>query len=221
MMVKRCLLFLVLMSLAAGAAIAQINGPTSRAECWDFSVQTRYVGGQDINGRERSHTAIEPDMGWGLGFGYNLDDRFNLGFLVNWRSTNYTSTVVSALDPSDTRQYSNWMETGTFAITGDWNVLPTRITPYVGGALGWSIIDTNIPGDIYAGCWYDPWLGYICATDVYTYGADVFSYSVGVGMRLELSEAFFVRVGYDYNGVDLDGSDGLHVFRVDAGITAR
>jgi opacity protein-like surface antigen len=141
--------------------------------------------------------------------------------LATWRSANYTATVVSEADPEDTRIYSNWLEVSTLALTADWNVLSKRLTPYVNGALGWTLINTNIPADIYSGCWWDPWYGYVCASDVATYGSDVFSYGIGVGARLEVSDSVFFRVGYEYDGINHEGTDGINVFRLDLGLTMR
>ena len=220
-MIKRCLFMIALVAVSASAARAQMSGPTSRARLWDFSVQTRYVGEQTRDGAAGSGVSIESDLGWGLGFGYNVNERFDVGLFFSWRSANYTATVVPEINPEDTQTYSNWLDTSTLAVSADWNILPKRFTPYVSGALGWTLMNTNIPADVYAGCWYDPWYGYVCAGDVATYGVDVFSYSIGAGVRLEVSQAVFIRVGYDYNGIDLEGADGLNIFRVDAGITMR
>ncbi len=220
-MIKRCFLLIALVAMSSTAAHAQLTGPTSRARLWDISVQTRYVGEQTRDGEGASSASVESDLGWGIGFDYNLNERFDVGLFFNWRSANYTATVVPELTSDESEIYSSWLETSTIAVSADWNVLPKRITPYVTGALGWTLIDTNIPADIYGGCYYDPWYGYVCMTDVATYGTDVFSYSIGAGMRFEVSEAFFIRVGYDYNGVDLEGADGLNIFRLDMGITMR
>ena len=216
-MIKRCLLLVALVTLSANAAHAQLTGPTYRAQHWDFAIQTRYAGEQNRNGNGVADAAIESDLGWGFGFGYNANERVNVGFILSWRSANYTATVVPENESEDSQVYSSWLDTATMALSADWNILPKRFTPYISGALGWSFIDTNIPADVYGGCWWDPWYGYVCASDIATFGTNAFTYSIGVGARLELSEMLFIRVGYDYNGIDLEDTDGLDVFRLDVG----
>jgi opacity protein-like surface antigen len=218
-MIRRCLLLVALVAVSASAARAQMSDPTSRARLWDFTIQTRYVADQTKDGDGNSEASIEADLGWGIGFGYNVNERFNVGLLVSWRSANYAATVVSATDPEDTQTYASWLETAPFGATADWNILPKRFTPYVSGGLGWTLVDSNIPSDLYSACWWDPWYGYVCGTGVATYGVSEFSYSIGAGVRLEVSKSFFIRVGYDYNGINLEGSDGLNVFRADVGFT--
>ena len=71
-MIKRCLLLVALAALSASAVSAQMNGPTSRARLWDFSIQTRYFGEQNKDGDGNSAASIESDLGWGFGFGYNV-----------------------------------------------------------------------------------------------------------------------------------------------------
>ena len=220
-MLKRSFLVVSLLALSVSSVSAQLTGPTGRANSWEITVQTRYAGEQTHNGTTNTSAQMEADLGWGIGAGYNLNERFNLGFLVTWRSANYTATVVSEVDPEDTMIYSNWLDADTLALTADWNVLSKRLTPYVNGALGWTLINTNIPANIYSGCWWDPWYGYVCASDVETYGADVFSYAIGVGARLEVSDNVFFRVGYEYDGLNHDGTDGINAFRLDLGFTAR
>jgi opacity protein-like surface antigen len=221
-MFNRCLLLFAFAVVSASTAHAQLGNPTSRARLWDFSVQTRYVGEQTHDGEGETSASVEADLGWGIGFGYNVNERFNVGLFFNWRSANYAATVVpeASLDEEGTT-YSSWLDASTIALSADWNILPKRFTPYVSGAVGWSLIDTNIPADVYGGCWYDPWYGYVCAGDVSTYGTDAFSYSLGAGVRVELGEAAYVRIGYDYNGIDLEGTEGLDVFRLDLGFTMR
>lgn len=218
-MIRTAVLLLVLVSLAASSAYAQLSGPTLRADRWDISIQTRYTGAKDIDADGGSSMSLSDDLGWGFGFGYHIDDRFTVGFVSTWRSIPYDAVAVNAEDPDSVAYYSNWLDTATFALTGEWNLLPTRATPFVQGALGWTMIDTNILAGRYGGCWWDPWWGYVCSYRSATYGKTAFSYSIGGGVRLELSDTFFTRVGYDYNRVNVDNVGGLHIFRVDAGVT--
>lgn len=221
-MFKRFLATLVVMVVAAPAVYAGGMGDLSRrAQMWDLSVQTRYTAAKDYDGPGGSSLSLEDDLGWGFGFGYHVNEKLNVGFLMSWRSIPYYATAVDANDPANLEQYSNWLDTGTFALTADWNILPKRLTPYLNGGIGWTMVNTNIAAGVSGGCYWDPWWGYICGSYVATYGTDAFSYGVGAGLRLEVSEAVFLRVGYEYNAIDIDSADSSDIFRVDAGFMVR
>jgi opacity protein-like surface antigen len=219
-MSKRLFLLAILIAMVATTANAGSMGePTLRAQAWDFSVQTRYMGSQNIDGDGGSSLSVNSDLGWGLGFGYNANDKFGVGFAVTWRGANYTATAVS--DSGATQTYSNWLDTSTIGLFANWYPMPKKFTPYVTGAIGWTWIDSNIPAGTYGGCWYDPWWGYVCDNYPTTYGTDAFSYSVGGGVRLEMGESVLILLGYEYDGVDVSGADGTSVLRVDVGITMQ
>lgn len=219
-MAKRIILMVTLLLLVSTAGNALNKGPTNRGETWDFTIQTRYAGKTTFAGEGGSSAELEADLGWGLGFGYNVNERFNMGFAFTWRNPNYTATVVPD-EVDESGVYSNWMDMGTIALTAEWNILPKTITPYINGAIGWTLINTNIPADMYSGCYYDPWYGYVCGSSYSTYGSDAMSYSIGLGLRMELNDAAFIRVGYEYDGISHEGSEGVNIFRADVGFALR
>jgi len=200
----------------AGTAQAE-NTYTGRAQHWDFSIQTRYTDSRDFDGGNGTSVSLNDDLGWGFGFGYNANERFNIGMLMSWRSISYNATVVDATDPTDIVQYNSWLDTGTFAVTADWNILPKRFTPYINGMLGWTMIDTNIAASYQTGCWYDPWWGYVCDTYASTYGTDEGSWALGAGLRLEVNPQFFLRIGYEKDWINDATTDGFDIIRIDAG----
>lgn len=220
---KRVLLFAGVMCAAAGVAQAERLGrPSDRTGYWDFTVQTRYTAAKDYDGAGGSKLSIEDDLGWGFGVGYNVNERLNIGGFISWRTLDYTAVIVDTDDPSNTTAYSAWLDTGNFAASAIFSLLPRAFTPYVQGTVGWAMVDTNIPGGLASGCWWDPWWGYICDTYATTYGEDGVAYSLGGGLSLQPSRIFFIRVGYDRMWVDLDdAADDFDMFRVDAGFLYR
>ncbi len=219
-MIKRLFVSLVMVAVLAPAAQAGSMGdPTLRSQAWDFSIQTRYANAQDWSGDNGASVSIGSDLGWGLGFGYNASEKFGVGFLVTWRGTNYDATATTDSDSSFT--YSNWLDTSTIGLFANWYPMPKRFTPYVTGAIGWTWIDSNISAGYTGGCWYDPWLGYVCNSYPTTYGTDAFSYSVGAGVRTEVGESVLIMLGYEYDGVDVEGADGVNILRVDFGFTMQ
>ncbi len=206
----------IVVALANVAAAGQV---TDRTERWDLSVTTRYTVENDFEGDGGTSLHLDDDLGWGFSFGYNMNERFNLGLLMSWRSISYTADFVDATDASNVGAYGGWLDTGTFAAMGQFNLLPTTFTPYVNGGIGWTLIDTNIVADYTVGCWYDPWWGYVCDDFTSTYGTDAMSYLFGAGIRLEPNETVFIQVGYERGFLDGSNVDGWDIFRVDLGFT--
>ena len=216
---KRRLLILAcgLVSLASTAWAQGGIQESNRWRHWDFSLQTRYVGTQEFEGERSSSLKLSDDLGWGFGFGYHVNERVNLGFLMSWRAVPYDAKAVN--ENNETIRYSNWLDTGTIALTGEWNILPKTLTPYVNGAIGWTMLDTNI----YAGyggsyCWWDPWYGYICDDYSYTYGSDEATFAAGAGLRWEVARTMFLRAGYESNWVTTTNTPRFDVFRFDVGL---
>ena len=209
-----------LLATIASVASAEIR-VTDRNQRWDLSIETRYTDSHTFDGENNTSLELDDDLGWGFGFGYNMNDQFRLGALMSWRSISYTATYFSSTDLIDPLYYGGWLDVGTFALTGQFNLLPKTFTPFINGGIGWTLIDTNIVADYYTGCWWDPWWGYVCNGYTSTYGTDTASFLVGVGARFEPSEAFFMQVGYERSWLDFDNNDGngFNMFRVDVGFT--
>jgi len=202
----------------ANVASAEIR-MTDRTQRWDLSLETRYTTSHDFSGDRGTSLELDDDLGWGFGFGYNVNERFSLGFLMSWRSINYKATYFASTDLVDPLYYGGEMDTGTFAVMGQWNILPKTLTPYINGGIGWTLVDTNIVADYQTGCWYDPWWGYVCDGYASTYGTDAASFAAGAGIRFEPNDAVFIQVGYEKDWLDIDNVDGFDMFRVDVGFT--
>lgn len=214
----RVLAAAVMVVAAANAAQAEIR-ITDRTERWDLGVSTRYTNGSDYSGNNGASLDLDDDLGWGFQFGYNVNEKLNLGFLMSWRSINYNATYSDATDPTDIGYYGGELDTGTFALMGQFNLLPKTFTPYVNGGIGWTLVDTNIVADYQVGCWWDPWWGYVCNGYTSTYGDDAASFAAGVGLRFEPNEAVYIQVGYERNWLDMSNVDSFDIFRVDVGFT--
>jgi hypothetical protein len=208
---------MVLFLLTAGAAEAQMTRGSSRAEKWEFSLQTRYTWSKDYSADNGTTVNLNDDLGWGFGFGYNLSEQFNLGFAFAWRSLYYNATIVSVTDPDETRSYGNYLETSTFAGTADYTFGKGRFKPYVAGNVGWMGLDTNIVADVGSGCWYYPYLGYVCGTYTQTYGTDAVTYGLGLGLRFDITPEAFLKAGWDHQWNDINDFDSNDMLRIDLG----
>lgn len=206
-----------LILVTSGLAHAQLGVAASRAGQWEFSVQTRYMTSSDFSGDGGSELSLEDDLGWGFGFGYNISDKFNLGFSFTWRAVSYDAVIVDADDPQSTDRYSDWLDTASIMINGEYTILRSRIAPYVSGSVGWMAIDTNLYAGSHYDCWWDPWWGYVCSGHDLSYGDDAFNWALGAGARIELTHSAFLRVGYEHGWIDGDTFDGKNMLRIDIG----
>jgi len=217
---RRSMILLAAILVLAGMAstsFAQSTVYWERADRWDFSIQTRYTDSQDYTGDNGSSASINSDLGWGFGFSYNLSNHFNLGMAFTWRSVPYSATAVSSDTPGDLDTYSGNLSTSTFAFTSEYYVLKGRFSPYVNGSLGWMHVNSNVFAGYSAGCWWDPWWGYVCGSVPTTYGSDESVYSLGLGVRYEITDAVFLRGGYEKGWTSANTFDNFNMMRIDIG----
>jgi len=215
-MVRR-LSFLLFLTLAVtGIAAAQAYSPKS-ASIWELSIQTRYSWAQDYTYDHGATVELDDDIGWGFGFSKYLSENVALGLAFNWRTVYYEATAIGANDPDLSITYGNDLETTAIALTGDYMFGKGRLKPYATGNLGWVWLNTNITADVDVGCWYFPYVGYICAGESYTYGMDAFTGGLGLGLRFDITPTAFLKAGWDHNWTDLDAMDSNDVLRVDVG----
>ena len=212
-----CLLLCALASAAVGQSI--FFAPADRAKCLEFSIQTRYVSERDFGESGASTLSTEDDLGLGFTVGYNLNERINIGYFFAWRTVDYRAHIVA---PEHTIDFTDWMDTASTGVNATLNVLKTRFTPYVQGAIGWAMVDTNIPsGHPDIDCFVDPWWGTICLESGANIGEDGILYGLGGGLSLQLTEGFYIRAGYEKNWIDADPADDFDLVRVDAGFLYR
>lgn len=211
----------VLLSVAGGASgETNLFGPSSRTGYWDCGIQTRYTDSKDYTRNQGSRLSLEDDLGWGFNAGYNLNEMFNVGFFVAWRSVDYSAHVVLPA-PAEAVDFSGWMDTANIEFNATVNVLKNRFTPYVTGGIGWAMVDTNIPAEHDVDCWWDPWWGWVCLDSGSNIGQDAASYTVGAGLSWQLTDNFFVRAGYEKSWIDIDGADNFDMIRFDMGFLHR
>jgi opacity protein-like surface antigen len=218
-MIRRILILTSLVLLLASSVQAQTygGGSYSRDELWEFSIQTRLTADQTYDGDGGSSVTLREDLGWGFGFGYNFNQHWYLGMIVAWRSLPYTTKIIDADDSQSSGSYNGQMDVSTFGLEGTGYISSGRVTPYVSGAIGWTLIDTNVYAGTVPACWWDPWWGRICGNVPATYGKNVVTYNLGVGGRFELSDSFHVRLGYEYGQVDAASISGTSMIRLDIG----
>jgi opacity protein-like surface antigen len=195
-------ILLVLAGLATQVSTASADRRPNRKGRWEFYLLTNWVDSQTIEFTGRSSIDVSDDHGWGFGFGYNVNEHFELAGEFSWISANYR---VNTLDQNNQpARTSGRLDAGTTNFNGTYNILKGPITPYVTGGLGWTFIDSNIPsGPPGATCWWDPWWGYVCSGYQPTHTESSFSYNVGAGLRWDVTESFFLKGGVSNLWIDM------------------
>jgi opacity protein-like surface antigen len=205
--------------LGAGLAQAQVGYSGERQGHWEFSLSPLYQSSNNIDFEGGTTVDIDSELGWELGFGYNLTDQFNLGFGFDWYSPSYDANVVTETGSLTrvTGDYSDWV----MYASGTWNMMEGPWVPYLTAQIGYSYIDTGIPSGLPQNvCWWDPWYGYICGTTYPTKTSDSFTYGAGLGVRFQVNPSFYMRAGYDMRWMDIGkatSTPSFDQFRLDFG----
>jgi opacity protein-like surface antigen len=197
---------------------------SARALKWQVSIPITFTSGASYDSEESTSFDLNDDVGWGFGFGYNLNQHFMVGADLTWLSANYDARVATDFDgdqkPDDSVSVAGTLDAANLQFVGQFNFLTGRITPFVRGSFGWTWIDSNIPSGPATGtCWWDPWYGYICETWQPTFEDTPFAYGAAAGVRAELTEGFFLEGSYNLLWVDFDkaGKQSFDGFRVNFG----
>jgi|WetSurMetagenome_2_1015567.scaffolds.fasta_scaffold28331_4 opacity protein-like surface antigen len=202
----------VALVLLLGAGTAQAQGYSgSREGHWEFTLAPLYQMSNSIDFEGGSKLKTDSELGFGLGFGYNLSDQFNLGFGFDWYSVSYDATVIKDTGGpvGITGNYDSWLTWANLTM----NLAEGPFVPYISAGIGYSFIDTNVPdGRPVEGCYWDPWWGYICGTYYPTKTSSDFSYNAGVGLRYQFSPTFFTKLGYQMTWLDLGKAKGTPSF---------
>ncbi len=178
----------------------------SRAKSWEFYLGPQYTSGKTLEFDGGATAEINDQSSFAFGFGYNFDKHVNIGMMFNYASTNYEGTAKN--EAGETETFVSNMSTSTMNFTATYNILEGDFTPYVTGNFGLTYIDSGISsGDRGAGCWWDPWYGYVCYPYETTYSSSRFNYGGQIGLRYDFGNALFIKGGAGINYVDLDTSN--------------
>jgi len=179
----------------------------SRKNKWDFSFNFVAQDSETSDGSNGSSLKLNSDVGWGFGIHYNMHKNFSLGFDYSYIKPRYTATYVK--DDGEIGTISHEASFSTGLLKGTWYMLDNDLTPYADLGLGWTYADSNVSsGPPTTGCWWDPWWGYICAPYWSTYSDTSFSYGGGLGVRWNITPAFFLKGSYNLQKVDLSSLAG-------------
>ena len=210
MMTSRQLSTIVLalaLLVSAGAADAQ-----NRDERWEFSIGTFY---QLSTSPEFETGTIDTgnDFGFVTDFGYNFNDKLAVDFGLQYAGVGYDAVGVDE-DGNDFNISGNY-DTWNFFGNMIYHFSDGPFTPYIGGGIGYTWVDTNVPsGPPTTGCWWDPWWGYVCSTNYPTETSSAFSYQALIGLRYEFNYTTFLKFNYTSQWMDFSNAKGTPRFDV-------
>lgn len=197
---------------------------SDRAQKWQFTFPITFTSGANVGGEDGTSFKMNDDVGWGLGFGYNLNENFAVGADWTWLNANYNAHVVTDLNhdgrPDSSVDVSGTLDSSTVNFWGQYNILKKNITPFIRAGFGWTWVDSNIPAGAPVGsCWWDPWYGYICGTWQPTFGATEFSYGASAGVRADIAHKFMAELSYNILWIDFSksGTQNLDGVRLNLG----
>lgn len=188
--------------LAFVPASASAQQPSFRAEKWQFNIPLVFTFSKTLNGDGGSSAELNNDFGWGLGFSYNFNEKFNLGFNASWLSAHYDANIPyddgGDGDQDGIATIGGTLDAASLQAVGQFNLMDRAFTPFVRGNLGLNYTDSNIPSAPPEGtCWWDPWWGYVCGTWQPTYDRTSFAFGGSAGLRMELSRSFFLEGSFN------------------------
>ena len=187
------LLSCMIVTIVFNTSFAAPGSPSHRAHRTEASLSGNYVNSAEIKFGGGSSLETQGDMGILFSIGYNFDEHLALDFDWGYNSISFTGIRVDD-PPTTTETFGGRVDVSSTRFNLIYNFLPKRLTPYVAANIGWSWIDSNVPsGPPGAGCWWDPWWGYICSGYQPTYGVTEFSYGASLGVRYDVSREVFLR----------------------------
>lgn len=181
---------------------------SSRDGRFELYLPVTYIASESFGSEGGTSVDLHSDYSLGVGFNYNFNEYFALGFEFTGMSANYEARV-HADDPNDSFvEVGGSLDSSSIQVSGQYNILQKTVTPYVRGGIGSTYIDSNIPTAPPIGsCWWHPWLGYICGAWQPTSSDSFFSYGLAVGVRAELTETFYIDFGFNQLWLDWSVAD--------------
>jgi len=206
---------MIVLAAAAAVVLAAAVPATAqdREDRWEITFGTFYQLGASLDFDSGSTMDTKDD--WGLTFGgaYNFTDQFALNLQFQWAGVGYNADVVD--DVGDISTIWGSYDSFVLAANAVYYFTDGKLAPYVGGGIGWTFIDTNIPsGPPSTGCWWDPWWGWVCTTNYPTHTANAFSYQASLGLRYEFNYSTFLRLNYTSQWLNLSHASGTPRFDV-------
>ena len=201
-MLKRLILLVVLVTLSSSVFAQRFNKQSSgygvRDSRFEASILLNYQNSTNEDFEGGSSLDIDSKAGWGIALGWNWTAKWNLAYKLAVNKPGYSATIVPE-DPAEPPQtLEHTMSKYTHQFNATYNFRDKAFTPFIQAGAGFTTLDSNILSrPPTTGCWWDPWWGYICATEWKTFKTTKFSYNLGLGLRWDINNALFTRASYN------------------------
>ena len=222
-MFKRLIFLIVLIALSTSVCAQRFNKKSTdraaRDSRWEASLLVAYQNSTGMGSEGGSSLDIDSKAGWGLTVGWNWTSKWNLAYKLTVVNPDYSAFLVpDEPEVPQTIDYNMSRISHQFNVT--YNFWDKAFTPFVQAGIGMTTLDSNIPSEPpRTGCWWDPWWGYICATEWKTFKTTEFSYNLGLGMRWDINNAMFTRASYNREFVGVKkGSLDFDLLTVEFGL---
>ncbi len=195
------------------AGVAWAGVPDSdREDRWEFYLPLSFVDSEEFGSEGGTSVEVDSGTSFGVGFGYNFNERFILGFELTFMDMDFDARIGEDTNMDGIvdsfEQVSGSLDATTAQITVKYNILERAVTPFIRAGLGSTYVDSNIAtGQLTTGCWWHPWWGYICTTWLETYDDTSFSYGGGIGVRGEMTDRFYLEFSFNKLWIDADVGD--------------
>jgi len=206
------------MALTCAACLALLFTPCAMPQSapksgWEGSIGLFYQDEQDVGFDGRALLKADDGVGIIGAVGYSFNPRLDLVFGFEAITIDYELIRQSASTLGRTQSLRTEYDSFTPFVKINYNILDRAFSPFVSAGIGWAFIDTNIPEDeVFLGCWWDPWWGYVCSPYAETKQTDAFAYNVGIGARWLFNDAYGLRLEYQKQWLELSKASGAPNF---------
>jgi opacity protein-like surface antigen len=173
---------------------------------WDFRVGPIFTESKNIGFKGGSTADIKSAVGVKFGSGYHITDHFIVGGNFSYAESDFNGIVQgnNGVASASASIENGHVSFSTLMFDASYTLLDGPIKPFGAVGLGWNWVNTNIRnGPPQAGCWYDPWWGYVCNGYQPTHGSNGFAYQLGAGVQFNFNRQFAIDADYKFTWVDL------------------
>lgn len=212
-MLKRFLILMLLLLFSA-SVLAQYDHPRKKDRKRDVDARDGrfeatlvlpYQNSVSVSGEEGSGIDVDSSMGWGFSLGWNWTENVNLSYKFMTNKPDYVATLIPDDLVNNPIDVGYNMSKTSHQVNATYHLLQRPFTPFITGGAGYAKLDSNIPNGLdRAGCWWDPWHGYICSTEWSSFKSSEFTYNVGVGVRWDVGDFIFTKAAYSREFLSLD-----------------